>query len=240
MDVPFSQRKKQIRNLRNKLKTNTTTLNDWFQLGQLAENLSSDRSNVWGEQTIAALANLVGRGTSSIYQARKFRRLFSEMAAADLEGKLSWGQIVLIVSINDERQRRRIQEECLTNSWSVLELRREIHTRLGKQRHWKQGGRVSPRPRNLGDAMTELHRLLRAVVRWHYSLEPAASPEAIPGLKRPFDSARCPPVLRQRLPGTVKGLEELLEVIEDKISVKRRTGNTPSRKLRGRKLGRQA
>jgi len=174
----------------------------------------SDRSATYRRQLSSSLAELVGRTPSVIYQARKFQRFYSTEQVAQLEGKLSWGRIVPLVSIDDDKPRRRIQEKCIDQDWSVLQLTREIRTRLGRQRHWAHGGQVSRPPRNVLEAMSELDRLLSAVVRWYRSLQRAASSGATAGSKRPFDLAQFPPVLRRRIAVAIGGLEELLEVVE--------------------------
>jgi len=202
----------------------TAPLAVYHKLGAVAKALMSDRTATYRRQLSSALAELVGRTPSVIYQARKFQRFYSADQVAELEGNLSWGRIVALVSIDDDKQRRLIQEKCIDQNWSVGQLTREIRTRFGRQRHWAHGGQVSRPPRNVIEAMTELDRMLSAVVRWYRSLQRAALSGATAGSKRPFDLAQFPPVLRRRIAGAIGGLEELLEVVE--YELERRTGES--------------
>lgn len=101
-DKLIAQQRRRVERLRKELTADSTApLAVYHKLGALAQALMSDRSATYRRQLSSGLAELVGRTPSVIYQARKFHRFYSTDQVAELEGKLSWGRIVPLLSIDD-------------------------------------------------------------------------------------------------------------------------------------------
>ena len=184
------------------------TLSNWHRLGRIAQGLSLNRSETYGQKTLEALAELVGCSSQVVGKARKFARLYPAAAqAASLEATVTWEQLQRIVAIGDAGIRRNLLNGCSSKNWSVRQLEREIRRRAGRQRPFGRGGRPSRRPQSLQEALTDFDRLATGIVHWYRALEPEepADSERSSGL---FDLDQIPPQLRRRITDAVESSRE--------------------------------
>jgi hypothetical protein len=188
-------------------------LSNWHRLGRIAQGLSSNRSETYGQKTLDALAELAGCSSQVVGKARKFARSYTPPQAAELQAQASWEQMQRLVAINDGTVRRRLLNACRSNNWSIRQLEHEIRGRVGRQRPFGRGGRPSRRPENLQEALGDLDRLTTQIIRWYRALQPEMAVDTERS-SRPFDLDQIPPQLRRRITDAVERLERVREVVQ--------------------------
>src|ERR1700733_1387848 len=168
-----------IQSLRQALRAGTqVTLSKWHRLGQIARDVSLNRSETYGQKTLDALAELADCSSQVVGKARKFARLYTPSEAASLETTVTWEQLQRIVAIGDGRIRTTLLNGCRSKNWSVRQLEREIRRRAGRQRSFGRGGRPSRRPESLQEALADIDRLMTQIIRWYRALEPEVAADS--------------------------------------------------------------
>jgi len=228
-----------VRALRESLCTGSPArLSKWHQLGRLAQTLSSNHKETYGQNTLDALAEMVDSTSQVVGKARKFARLYTAAESVDLEGTATWEQMRPVVVVNDARIRRNLLNACRSKNWSLRELEHEIRRQVGRQRSFGRGGRPSRRPESLQDAMADFDRLATAIVRWYHALEPEVAADSERSSQRSasqqlFDLDQIPPPLRRRISDAVQSLEEARAVVQGALEIG--VSQTPTRPRRRRR-----
>ena len=125
----------------------------------LADDLQSDRdANDW------KLPNVLYRARNLVhkYKSRKAVEELGRERNVDNE-PLTHLHISILLTVKDDAQRQKFLERCLEESWSALELRRQIQNATGRKRG--TGGR-SPSPPKYSSAGVALRDITVMANRW--------------------------------------------------------------------------
>ena len=120
------------------------------------------------DESAKIVAEKLGVNVNTFRKERRFAKLYSEDALADLlalrrpDGMpLHWGHIVFLITVEDETKRLELQKQAAEQSWTAADLRDAI--RDNREPAATRGGR----PIKVPDAPTAARRLLfQETERW--------------------------------------------------------------------------
>ncbi len=115
---------------------NTILVDTYWNIGkQIVEYEQKGKERAeYGSELLEQLAKDLklryGKGLNirNIYLMRRFYLLFKKLQT--LSAKLSWSHYVELLGIDEELERNFYEKECISEKWSIRELRRQINSAL--------------------------------------------------------------------------------------------------------------
>jgi hypothetical protein len=86
-----------------------------------------NRQAAYGSHCVRNLAAELGQSHATFYRAMQFAALYTRKEHQELPA-LPWTSTKLLLTINDERLRRRLQRRAVLKRWSTRRLRREVNS----------------------------------------------------------------------------------------------------------------
>ncbi|OAI45544.1 hypothetical protein AYO44_12835 [Planctomycetaceae bacterium SCGC AG-212-F19] len=127
-------------------------IRDFHKQGQSSLHSQPDKG-AYGEGQIKVQAEALGSNETYVHKSRQFADQYgdpelSELCALLREHRPQFGMshVLLLVTVEQKAQRRRLQARCIRENWSYRELQDTLKRRFGKRRQAGRRWRVGKDP----------------------------------------------------------------------------------------------
>jgi len=188
-------------------------LRNVYGIGREALGRQGPRVKTYGKGVTAKLAERHSISESDVFAARQFADRYSEEELDELIDTcqsagfpLGKSHVAKLITVKDKRERKRLQRECIQESWTAKTLQANLRGMYGKRS--PGGGKVRP-PKSVDDAERKIAHLCKKLLDLHEAMK-----SADPDSDEECGVSDLPEELRKQLARTMTQVNKLAAVCD--------------------------